>query len=155
MGSADRVPEVIAVIDVGVTLLGEVSQLWDCTRSVSSMLIAEFASTPLRIADHETVDAPAAADLAMISAPLNSTLTAELDGAQWYLGVAGEEIVLAALGLAIARTIGEGMVLVDVAGRGSVPLSCTSAGLATATESLRAVHRSLSAGSTAPKIASA
>jgi len=120
------------------------------------MLIAEFASSPLRIADHETVDAPAAADLAKVSAPLDSTLTDELDGAQWYLGVAGEEILLAALGLAIARTIGEGVVLVDVAGHsGSVPLSCTSAGLATATESLGAVHRSLSAGSTAPKVAAA
>jgi hypothetical protein len=119
------------------------------------MLIAEFASTPLRIADHETMDAPAAADLAKISAPLNSSLTGELDGAQWYLGIAGEEILLAALGLSIARTIGEGVVLVDVAGRGSVPLSCTSAGLATATESLGAVHRSLSAGPTAPRVAAA
>jgi hypothetical protein len=36
-----------------------------------------------------------------------------------------------------------------------VPLSCTSAGLATATESLGAVHRSLSAGPSAPKIAAA
>ena len=120
------------------------------------MLIAEFASSPLRIVDHETADAPVAADLARISAPLDSILTGELDGAQWYLGVAGEEILLAALGLAIARTIGEGVVLVDVAGHsGAVPLSCTSAGLATATESLGAVHRSLSGAPTAPKIAAA
>ena len=120
------------------------------------MLIAEFASSPLRIADHETVDAPRAADLAKISAPLDSTLTDELQGAQWYLGLSGEEILLAALGLAIARTIGEGVVPVDVAGhRGSVPLSCTSAGLATATEALGAVHRSLAAGPTAPKLAAA
>ena len=118
------------------------------------MLIAEFASSPLRIADHETADAPQAADLAKISAPLNSTLTGELDGAQLYLGLAGEEILLAALGLAIARTIGEGVVPVDVAGHsGSVSLSCTSAGLATATEALGAVHRSLASGSTAPKLA--
>jgi hypothetical protein len=120
------------------------------------MLIAEFASSPLRIADHETIDAPQAADLRKVSAPLDSTLTGELDGAQWYLGLAGEEILLAALGLAIARTIGEGVVLVDVAGHsGSVPLSCTSAGLATATETLGSVHRSLSAGPSAPKIAAA
>jgi len=120
------------------------------------MLIAEFASSPLRIADHETVDAPQTADLAKISAPLDSTLTGELDGAQWYLGLDAEEILFAALGLAIARTIGEGVVLVDVAGhRGSVRLSCTSAGLATATETLGAVHRSLSDGPTAPKIAAA
>lgn len=118
------------------------------------MLIADFASSPLRIADHETIDAPEAADLAKVSAPFDSTLTGELDGAQWYLGLAGEEILLAALGLAIARTIGEGVVLVDVAGHsGAVPLSCTSAGLATATETLGAVHRTLSAGPAAPKIA--
>lgn len=116
------------------------------------MLIAEFASSPLRIADHETVDAPAAADLATFSAPLDSTLTGELEGAEWYLGVAAEEIILAALGLAIARTIGEGVVLVDVAGHSRpIPLSCTSAGLATATEVLGAVRRSLSAGAAAPK----
>ncbi|RDH76654.1 hypothetical protein DVS77_20075 [Mycolicibacterium moriokaense] len=118
------------------------------------MLIAKFASSPLRIADHETADAPQTADLAKISAPLNTTLTGELDGAQWYLGLAGEEIILAALGLAIARTIGEGIVPVDVAGHsGAVPLSCTSAGLATATETLAAVHRSLAAGPAAPTLA--
>ena len=156
MGSANQKPHAIAVIDVGVTVLGEVSQFWDIAATVSSMLIAEFASSPLRIADHDTIDAPEPADLAKVSAPLNSTLTGELDGAQWYLGVAADEILLAALGLAIARTIGEGVVLVDVAGHsGSVPLSCTSAGLATATETLGAVHRTLSAGPTAPKIAAA
>jgi hypothetical protein len=154
MGSGNRMPERVAVIDVGVTLSGQVSHFWDIARTVSFMLIAEFASSPLRIADHETVDGPQAADLIKISAPLDSTLTGELDGAQWYLGLAGEEILLAALGLAIARTIGEGVVPVDVAGHtGSVPLSCTSAGLATATEALGAVHRSLSAGWTAPKLA--
>ncbi|MDX1882790.1 hypothetical protein [Mycolicibacterium sp. 120270] len=118
------------------------------------MLIAEFASSPLRIADHETADAPAAADLAKFSAPLDSTLTAELEGAEWHLGIAAEEIIVAALGLAIARTIGEGVVLVDVAGHsGPIPLSCTSAGLATATEMLGAVHRSLSTGAAALKVA--
>src|SRR6476646_1243300 len=154
MGSTNRQLERVAVIDGGVTLLGEVSQLWDIAATVSSMLIAEFASSPLHIVDHEISDAPCAADFAKLSAPLNSILIAELDGAQWYLGVAGEGILLAALGLAIARTIGEGVVAVDVAGHsGAVPLSCTSAGLATATETLGAVHRALSAGSIAPKLA--
>ncbi len=154
MGSGKRMLERVAVIDVGVTVLGDVSQFWDNASTVSPMLIAEFASSPLRIADHETVDAPQAGDLTKISAPLNSTLTGELDGAQWYLELTGEEILLAALGLAIARTIGEGVVPVDVAGHsGSVLLSCTSAGLATATEALGAVHRHLSAGSIAPKLA--
>ena len=118
------------------------------------MLSAEFASSLVRIVDHETLEAPQTEDLAKLSAPLNSTLTGELDGAQWYLGVAAEEILFAALGLTIARTIGEGVVTVDVAGHGgAVPLACTSAGLATATESLSAVHRTLAAGSTAPKLA--
>jgi hypothetical protein len=118
------------------------------------MLSAEFASRTFRIVDHETFDEPQAHDLAKLSAPLNSTLTGELDGAQWHLGVATEEILLAALGLAIARTIGEGVVAVDVAGHcGSVPLACTSAGLATATETLGAVHRTLAAGQSAPRLA--
>ncbi len=154
MGSANRNAETVAVIDVGVTLLGDVSHFWDIGDTVSSMLIAQFASSPLRIVDHETLDAPQAADLAKLSAPLDSTLTAELDGAQWYLGVAAEEILLASLGLAIARAIGEGVVAVDIAGHsGSVPLACTSAGLATATETLTAVHRTLAAGHSAPKLA--
>jgi hypothetical protein len=154
MGSSNRIAETIAVIDAGVTLLGEVSQFWDNSDTVSSMLIAQFASSPLRIVDHETLDAPQAEDLVKLSAPLDSTLTAELEGAQWYLGVSAEEILLASLGLAIARTIGEGVVAVDVAGHsGSIPLSCTSAGLATATESLSAVHRTLAEGQSAPKLA--
>ena len=64
----------------------------------------------MRVVDDEIPDAPRPEDFSKLSAPLNSVLTAELDGAQWYLGVAGEEILLAALGLAIARTIGEGVV---------------------------------------------
>jgi hypothetical protein len=118
------------------------------------MLIAEFASSPLRIVDHETVNAPAPADLAKVSAPMDGTLTAELDGAQSYLDVSSEEILLAALGLAIARTIGEGVVPVDVAGHsGSLPVACTSAGLATANETLAAVKRTLAASPAAPKLA--
>ena len=118
------------------------------------MLTQDFARGSLRVVDYETAEPPQTDDLAKLSAPLNSTLTGELDGAQWYLGVAIEEILLAALGLTIARTIGEGVVPVDVAGHsGSVPLRCTSAGFATATESLAAVHRTLAAGPGPPKLA--
>ncbi len=107
------------------------------------MLIAKFASSPFRIVDYETIEAPQADDLANFSAPFSTTLTGELDGAQRSLGVAAEEILLAALGRAIARTIGEGVVAVDVAGRQCGPsrCACTSAGFATATEMLGAVHR--------------
>jgi hypothetical protein len=117
------------------------------------MLTQDFASTPFRVVDHETAQPPQTVDLANLSAPLTSTLTAELDGAQWYLGVAAEEILLAALGLAIARTIGEGVTTVDVAGHGSIPLTCITAHPATATEVLEAVHRTMAAGPTAPQVA--
>ncbi|MGH3678533.1 MAG: hypothetical protein ACRDU5_22900 [Mycobacterium sp.] len=117
------------------------------------MLTQDFASTPFRVVDHETAEPPQTVDLANLSAPLTSTLTGELDGAQWYLGVATEEILLAALGLAIARTIGEGVTTVDVAGHGSVPLTCVTAQHATATEMLRDVVRTMAAGPTAPRIA--
>ncbi len=146
--------ETVAVINVGVTLLGEVSHFWDVGDTVSSMLSQDFASGTMRVVDYETAEPPQRGDLAKVSAPLSSTLTGELDGAQWYLGVAAEEILLAALGLAIARTIGEGVVAVDVAGHsGSVPLRCTAAGLATATETLSAVHRTMAPGPAAPALA--
>lgn len=48
-----------------------------------------------------------------MSAPLSHELTAELDGAVEYAGVGIEEVLLAALGRAIARTIGVGFVTVS------------------------------------------
>jgi hypothetical protein len=47
-----------------------------------------------------------------LSAPLSHELTAELDGALEAAGVGVEEVLLAALGRAIARTIGVGVVTV-------------------------------------------
>jgi len=118
------------------------------------MLSNDFAGATLRVVDYDANEPPMAHDLAKLSAPLDSTLTAELDGAEWYLGVSSDEILLAALGLAIARTIGEGVVAVDVAGHSdAVPLTCTSAGLATASEAIGVVHRTLAARPTAPKLA--
>ena len=79
-------------------------------------------------------------------------LTAELDGATEWLGVASDEILLAALARTIARTLGEGVVPVDVASEGrclldAVPLVCATAQQAGATEVLRGVHRTLAAAS--------
>ncbi len=48
-----------------------------------------------------------------------TSLTQELDGASAALGVTADEILLAAFGRAIARTIGEGVVAVDVPGHGT------------------------------------
>lgn len=47
-----------------------------------------------------------------LSAPLDRELTAELDGAVETAGVGVEELLLAAMGRAIARTIGVGVVTV-------------------------------------------
>ena len=57
------------------------------------MSTQDFARGSLRVVDYETAEPPQTDDLAKLSAPLNSTLTGELDGAQWYLGVAIEEIL--------------------------------------------------------------
>jgi len=48
-----------------------------------------------------------------MSAPLSPELTLELDGAVEFAGFSVEEILLAALGRAIARTIGVGVVTVS------------------------------------------
>jgi hypothetical protein len=83
---------------------------------------------------------------ALIEAPLDSVLTLELDGAAFGLGITGDELLLAAFGRTVARTIGEGVVAVDVL-RGSVPagvdLCCVGERQMDATEVVRLVHRAL------------
>jgi hypothetical protein len=72
----------------------------------------------LQMTDYDTVGRPEADDVAVVSAPLSDVLTQELDGASVALGVTAEDVLLAALGRAIERTIGEGAVAVDVPGHG-------------------------------------
>jgi hypothetical protein len=77
-------------------------------------------------------------------------VTAEVDGATEWLGVAADEILLAALGRAIARTIGTGVVAVDVTGDRrwllhAIPLLCATAQQLGPTEMLGHVHRALNA----------
>lgn len=83
---------------------------------------------------------------ASIPAPLDPILTLELDGAAFALGLTGEELLLAAFGRAVARTIGEGVVAVDVL-RGAVPagldLCCVGERQMDATEVVRLVHLAL------------
>jgi hypothetical protein len=108
------------------------------------MLAHEFASADLKVIDHDTTAPPGADDLRKLSAPLSDILTAELDGAQGSLRVPTVEILLAALGPAISRTIGDGMLAVDVAGRGrSIPLTCIPLRETDATELLAMVHHTL------------
>jgi hypothetical protein len=88
--------------------------------------------------------------MAKLSTPATAELTAELDGATVWLDVSADEILLAALARTIARTLGDGVVPVDIASQGrclldSVPLVCATARQASATEVLTGVRRGLSA----------
>ena len=106
---------------------------------------------PLRIVDHDVVEASRFSKLERLATPPTSELTAELDGAAAWLDLTASEIILAALGRTIARTIGDGVVAVDVTGERHwllqpLPLLCATAGQVDATEMLGMVHRALAAG---------
>ncbi|MGE2713828.1 hypothetical protein ACQI4L_07215 [Mycolicibacterium litorale] len=84
----------------------------------------DFAASALRIrvTDRDAVRGIEPGTAERVSAPLDTVLTLELDGAAFALGVAADELLLAALGRTVARTMGEGVVAVDVVRDGrSVP----------------------------------
>ncbi|MCV7298990.1 hypothetical protein H7J93_04985 [Mycobacterium barrassiae] len=106
--------------------------------------VSERAIPAIHIVDYDTPDGSRPAGMARVSTTDTEELTAELDGAIEWLGVASDEILLAALARTIARTLGEGTVAVDIASqRGSmldaVPLTCATARQVDATEMLRSV----------------
>lgn len=70
-------------------------------------------SNKLRVVDDEISGRPLPEDLVSMSAPLSDVLTAELDGAIAVIRCGVEEMLLAALGRSIARTIGVGVVTVS------------------------------------------
>jgi hypothetical protein len=101
----------------------------------------------LRMVDHDIADGTSPA-LDKLSVPPSDEVTAEVDGATEWLGVATDELLLAALGRTIARTIGDGVVAVDVTGERrwllhAIPLLCVSAEQASPTAMLDNVHRTL------------
>ena len=103
----------------------------------------------LRVVDHDIAEGTSPV-LDILSTLQSDEVTAEVDGATEWLGLAADEILLAALGRTIARTIGEGVVAVDVTGERrwllhAIPLLCATAQQASATEMLGNVHRMLSA----------
>ena len=111
--------------------------------------VDNLAMSMLRVVDHDIADG-ASPLLDTLSIPPSDEVTAEVDGATEWLGVAADEILLAALGRTIARTIGDGVVAVDVTGERrwllhAIPLLCATAQQASATEMLGNVHRMLSA----------
>jgi hypothetical protein len=108
-----------------------------------------LAMPTLRVVDHDIADGTSPV-LAKLSTPATDEMTAEIDGATDWLGLAADEILLAALGRTIARTIGEGVVAVDITGERrwllhAIPLICATAQQASPTEMLGNVHRMLGA----------
>jgi hypothetical protein len=111
--------------------------------------VDNLAMSTLRVVDHDIADG-ASPLLDTLSIPPSDEVTAEVDGATEWLGVAADEILLAALGRTIARTIGDGVVAVDVTGERrwllhAIQLVCATAQRASATEMLGNVHRTLRA----------
>jgi hypothetical protein len=110
-----------------------------------------YAAAKLRVVDHDTADGTRSSALEKLSTPPTEELVAELDGATEWLGVTADEILLAALGRTFARTIGDGVAVVDVSGEREWPLqpallNCATGQQATATELLGMVHHALAAG---------
>ena len=68
----------------------------------------------LQLTDYDAEGRPRVEDLELVSASLSAVLTMELDGAAGVLELTTDEILLAALGRAIERAIGAGVVNVDV-----------------------------------------
>lgn len=103
----------------------------------------------LQLTDYDAEGRPRVEDLELVSASLSAVLTMELDGAAGVLELTTDEILLAALGRAIERTIGTGVVDVDVPCYGTsvqpVELSCAAPAQLHADEMLAGVHHELDA----------
>ncbi|WP_199253320.1 hypothetical protein [Mycolicibacterium mengxianglii] len=84
----------------------------------------------VRVADRDAAGVPGHDEILPLSAPLSDVLGAEFDGALASLGVTADALLLAALGRAVARTLGTGVITVDIAdgdfAGGAVSLYCTS-----------------------------
>src|ERR1700754_1403374 len=109
---------------------------------------ADFATATIHVVDYDIADAIRPATMTRLSIADTEELPAELDGATEWLGVASGEILLAALARTIARTLGDGVVPIDIASAGrplldAMPLMCATAQQANATEVLRGVRRVL------------
>jgi hypothetical protein len=103
----------------------------------------------LQLTDYD-VEGPLDVDgLEKVAAPLTALLTHELGGASEALGLTTDAILIAALGRAIERTIGAGVVTLDVPGYGTsvhaTTLRCAAPAQASADEMLGGVHDALAA----------
>jgi hypothetical protein len=116
--------------------------------------VDDLAMPTLRVVDHDIAEGTYPV-LHKLSIPPTDEVTAEVDGATDWLGLAPDEILLAALGRTIARTIGHGVVAVDVTGERrwllhAIPLICATAQQASPTEMLVNVHRMFGAANAGP-----
>lgn len=99
---------------------------------MSVSVLPEVSGTSSWITDYATAGPPVAADMATVSSSLDDVLSAELHEATLAIGCTAEELLLAALGRTVARTIGDGLLIVDVvsgperAGYRRVGVSCVS-----------------------------
>lgn len=103
----------------------------------------------LQLTDYDAVGSLHVEDLAKVAAPLSPLLTMELDGATAALGLTADELLIAALGRTIERTIGAGTITLDVPRHGtkahSMTLPCASPAEVSADELLAGVHGALAA----------
>ena len=117
MVAANRSNHSNDVIDNAVRLLAQLSQFWETLATVTDMSVSvlpDAYGTGSWIADHGTVGPPAASDMAVVSSGLDDVLSVELHEAQIAMGCTAEDLLLAALGRTVARTIGDGVLTVDI-----------------------------------------
>jgi phthiocerol/phenolphthiocerol synthesis type-I polyketide synthase E len=127
----------------------------------------QTATAPnLRVAGHDTNEAPSVADLARLPSALTVAETTEIDDARRRLRVPIDEMLLAALSRTIATAVGDGSVAVDLSGPGRsvlkpdidlrrtvgwfttvypVALNCAKGGSVSAKQLLDDVHNTLNA----------
>jgi hypothetical protein len=117
--------------------------------------VAADLGATVMITDYDVDDAPKPDDLQRMQAPLSEVLSEELEGASRHLRVPAEQILLAALARTVHRTIGSGVVAVDLVRQSTVEttvhavgLSCASPSAVDATEMLTEVRAAI-AGATA------
>jgi hypothetical protein len=117
LGSLDPFAHSYFFIDTHVRLLALLSQIWDIVANVFPMVAPMLhPGTTSWFSDYPTATPPRESDIATMTSALDEVLGAELAGARAAMGSSTEEILLAALGRTVARTIGDGVLDVEVDG---------------------------------------
>ena len=113
---------------------------------MAASVMPDASGTSSWIADRDTSGPPLSADLVTLCTELDEVLTAEVHGAATAMGCTAEDLLVAALARAIARAIGEGILVIDIAtdreraGFRRVGLPCVSRRGLSGPELLAATH---------------